>query len=156
MFSKRNLIKILSALVAVSIIVFIFFRTQNYPERIIINNRVINVEVVDNEVLMEKGLSGHKPLSDSEGMLFIFSTLGSHQFWMKDMAFSIDIIWFDFDRKIIHIEKDISPDTFPKTYSSKSPSLYTLEVSAGISDKFGLKIGDQFNFIQSNGRKLGL
>ena len=67
-------------------------------------------------------------------------------FWMKDMKFSIDIIWIDENMSVIHIEKSLSPDTYPKVYYPESPAKYVLEVSAGQADSLGLKIGDKIEF----------
>ncbi|MFZ2523353.1 MAG: DUF192 domain-containing protein, partial [Minisyncoccia bacterium] len=144
-------------IVAVVFLGLIFaFWGKSYPNNVLLNGSVIQVEIADDAVVMAKGLSGHKPLGSSEGMLFIFGSPGDHGFWMKDMTFSIDIIWFDKNKKIIHIEKSLSPETYPKTYSSKSDSLYVLELMAGTSDKLGLKIGDSFSFIKNTGRNLGI
>lgn len=155
MFSKKNLIKFFSVLIVVSVSTFIFFKTQTYPQRITIDNKVFDVEVVDNVVLMNKGLSGHKPLSDTQGMLFVFERPADNKFWMKDMTFSIDIIWFDVDKKIIYIEKGAKPESYPKIFGPNADSLYVLEINTGLADKLGLKIGDQFSFVKSNGIKLG-
>lgn len=155
-FTKRNLIKFLSALVIISVPTFIFFRTQTYPQRIQIQGNVFDVEVADNPALMSKGLSGHAPLNDKQGMLFVFSSPGKHDFWMKDMTFPIDIIWFGADKRIVYMEKSLSPKTYPKTYSPSEPSLYVLEINSGLSDKLGLKIGDQFVFVKRDSINLGL
>lgn len=155
MFNKKKLIILLVAVVAIVLSILFYFGTKSYPKRININNVIVNVEVVDNAVLMAKGLSGHEPLSELEGMLFVFSSPGLHYFWMKDMTFPLDIIWFDADKKIVHIEKGLSPNTYPKSYFSSEPSLYTLEVNSGFSDKFGLKIGDHFSFVEKDVIKLG-
>lgn len=140
-------------IIVVPVVLFSFWKST-YPERIKINNNVFSIEVADTPALMEKGLSGRKSISANEGMLFSFSAPGIHEFWMKDMKFSIDIVWFDSQRRVVHIEKSLSPSTFPKTFTSTVDSQYVLEILAGQSDKLGLKIGDQFNFVPKTERKL--
>jgi hypothetical protein len=45
----------------------------------------------------EKGLSVKDKLKENEAMLFVFEESAKHSFWMKDMKFPIDIIWFVLD-----------------------------------------------------------
>ncbi len=121
-----------------------------------INNQEIKVEIADTPALREQGLSGHKPLADNEGMLFVFDHAEKYNFWMKDMLFPIDIIWLaprslgeagiDSDFKIVDITKNVSPDTYPKTFAPILPAQYVLEVSAGLADKYSWQIGDQVKF----------
>lgn len=147
----------LSILASVFIIVGIFvftLRTKTYPERVLLVGKMFDVEVADNTVLMAKGLSGHKPLAENEGMIFVFEKPDNYGFWMKDMTFPIDIVWFDKDRKVVHIENSLSPESYPKTFYPGADSLYVLEISSGLSKKMGLKIGTTFEFIKSNDRKL--
>jgi uncharacterized membrane protein (UPF0127 family) len=94
-----------------------------------------------------KGLSDQEFLNPNEGMLFIFSGPGLHNFWMKDMNFSIDIIWLNEKLEVLYIEKDVEPESYtennkelfgPKYQLSK----YVFEVKAGVSDNLGIKVGD--------------
>ena len=98
-----------------------------------------------------QGLSGHKPLADNEGMLFIFDKPGMYGFWMKDMLFAIDIIWLapsevEGISKIVHMEKNISPNTYPKVFAPKEYTQYVLEVNAGIAEKNNWAVGDEVKF----------
>ena len=75
-------------------------------------------------------------------MIFEFPEEDFHSFWMKDMKFPIDIAWLDKNKKIIHIEKDVSPKTYPKIFNPAVLSLYALEISSGFLNKNNIKIGD--------------
>lgn len=92
------------------------------------------------------GLSGVASLSEDEGMLFVFEKPDTYDFWMKGMLFPLDIIWLDQDKKVIHIEKNALPESYPKAFGPDQNSAYVLEVVAGFSDKHKLKIGDQAEF----------
>jgi uncharacterized membrane protein (UPF0127 family) len=151
---KKTILVFVICFVVLGFWLYIFWK-DTYPHKISVNNVVFNVEIADNTYLMDKGLSGHAPLKDNEGMLFIFKNPGKYGFWMKDMNFPIDIIWFDENHRIVHIEKALSPSTYPKAFTPAEDSLYVLEVSSGISDKRGFKIGDTFEFIKNTGRNLG-
>lgn len=107
-----------------------------------IDNIKLSVEIADEPGEQIQGLSDKISLPQNEGMLFIFPAPFVAGFWMKDMNFPIDIIWIDKSRNIIGIEKAVSPDTFPKTFSPASPVKYVLEVNAGWADKNNIKIGD--------------
>src|SRR3989338_5701660 len=58
-----------------------------------IGDQAVRVTVADTPESRERGLSGRDGLASDEGMLFVFQNDGYHTFWMKDMLFSIDIIW---------------------------------------------------------------
>jgi len=114
-----------------------------------IGEKTILVEVVDTLETRNKGLSGRDGLNEGQGMLFVFETQDvSPAFWMKDMSFSIDIIWIN-DGKVVLISKEVPPpaaDTQDRSlplYTPQSVVDYVLEVSAGFSDQQDIKVGDK-------------
>ncbi len=115
---------------------------------LLIGNREINIILVKTPEEREMGLSGRTNLPANTGMLFVFETPRTYGFWMKDMLFSIDMIWLSADKHIIYIEKNVKPETFPKAFSPKDPALYVLEVKAGFSDKNNIKVGDTIKFLK--------
>jgi len=77
------------------------------------------------------GLSNRDSLPDGvDGMLFIFDEPNLHSIWMKDMNFSIDILWLDADFNIIDQALNTSPDTYPESFTPSIPALYVLELPA--------------------------
>ena len=106
----------------------------------------VNVTRADTPELRTQGLSGHPGLGVSEGMLFIFPEEARHSFWMKDMLFSIDIIWISSEGRVVAIEKHASPDSFPRSFTPNTPAQYVLEVAAGFSDAHGISEGDRVEF----------
>jgi uncharacterized protein len=90
-----------------------------------------------------KGLSGRQSLPDNWGMLFVFNHCGYHSFWMKDMNFPIDIIWLNQEGVVVDIAYNINPETWPKTFSPQKPACYGLEINAGLSDKYGIKLNQK-------------
>lgn len=111
------------------------------------NSPEISVIVADTEATRQQGLSGMKSLELNTGMLFVFEEPGRHNFWMKDMHFPIDIIWISETDTVVHVERNISPDTFPQLFSSSHNALYVVEVPAGFADKYGIDISDQVSFL---------
>jgi len=111
---------------------------------VVINDIKVKVEIADETAELAKGLSNRKSLDEDSGMLFVFATPGQPAFWMKDMNFSIDIIWIKDD-----VVVDIAPNLpvvaaeFLSTYTPKEPANYVLEVNAGFAKENGIKIGDR-------------
>ena len=70
-----------------------------------VNNIAISVELADTPKKQAMGLSGRETMAENRGMLFLYDKAGFYGFWMEDMRFPIDIIWFDEERKIIYYEK---------------------------------------------------
>lgn len=113
-----------------------------------IGNKKIFVEIVNTPERMQQGLSGRKKLNNDQGMLFDFSGLQERRpgFWMKDMKFDLDLVWIK-DKKIIGITPNVPR---PKSVDDKLPSYYpsgdinqVLEVNAGWSEKYKIKVGDE-------------
>jgi len=102
----------------------------------------ISLEVVRTNRDRSRGLSGRSFLDSKEGMIFVFPTSGIYGFWMKDMNFPIDIAWIDSDFKIIHMEENISPETYPKKFKSTLPADYVVEVVSGFFKGHKIKAGD--------------
>lgn len=102
----------------------------------------VQVDIVDTPSAQEKGLSGRSELSTNEGMLFIFPEDGIYQFWMKDMLLSIDMIWISQSGKVVYIEKNATPESYPTVFGPDTPTRYVLEVPAGFSDMHGVSVGD--------------
>ncbi len=114
---------------------------------IVVGENTFNTIVSDTEALRSKGLSGRTGLEADQAMIFVFDSPDMLGFWMKDMFFSIDMLWLDAESRIVSFEKNVSPDTYPKVFFPTSPSLYVIEFSAGTLDKIGISKGE---YIQIN------
>jgi hypothetical protein len=106
----------------------------------------VNVELARTEPQRARGLGGHAPLGEREGMLFIFDQPGLYAFWMKGMTFPLDIMWIEDDR-VVHLEVDLPPpgpgsrDADLPVYGPRNPAHLVLEVHAGFAKKHGVGIG---------------
>ncbi len=116
--------------------------------RIVIKNKEFVVEIADTDEKRIKGLSGRKSLSEDEGMIFVFDQPGMYGFWMKDMLFSIDIIWLSEEGRVVHIVKNAKPESFPEVFYPSSEAKYVLELPAGTADRLSLQIGDEVKLPQ--------
>lgn len=107
-----------------------------------INGTIVTAHVADTEEKRHQGLSGTNTLSPKEGMLFVFPKDDHHSFWMKDMTYPIDIIWFSAKKQIVDIAYTVSPETYSGSFSPQTNARYFLEVPAGFSSSHNLSIGD--------------
>jgi len=113
------------------------------PSRTVsLDGQTIRVMIADTEASREQGLGGLPGLAPDEGMLFIFPQDGVYAFWMKDMRFSIDMVWLSSSGKVIYIAQNISPNTFPKDFGPHSPARYVLELPANYTKEYNVSIGD--------------
>ncbi|MEX0672470.1 MAG: DUF192 domain-containing protein [Candidatus Paceibacterota bacterium] len=106
----------------------------------------VDVDVAQEPSERAQGLSGRTELLDGTGMLFVFEQPDRHSFWMKEMNFSIDMLWFSEDKRVVHIVKNASPESFPESFRPDEPALYVLEVPAGFSQEQGVEAGDSMGF----------
>jgi len=156
--------KIKSFLIIILLFVCIFLiLNKNYQNKILkenqninssntiysvkINETVLKVEVASSNNERAKGLSGRESLSADTGMLFVFNNSGKYSFWMKDMNFPIDIIWIDENSKIVFVEKDAKPESYPTLLGGLVDAKYVLETVSGFASKNNIKIGDTVDFL---------
>lgn len=132
--------------VAISAGLSVYERGHRYPHQTELNGTVLDIQVAVTDEEKELGLSGFSTLSENQGMLFIFDAPGRYGFWMKDMHFPIDIIWLDRDLTVVHVERSVSPDTYPNVFTPDADASYVLETASGFSEKNNLKEGDRADF----------
>ena len=103
------------------------------------------VDVSDNSLERTQGLMFRSSLDENKGMLFIFESSGLYSFWMKNTLIPLDIIWINENLEIIDIQRDAQPCTSEvcKSYSLSSEALYVLEINSGLTEKYGMNIGDK-------------
>ncbi len=110
------------------------------------SGRSITYEVAEDEEARSRGLSGRESLAEGTGMLFVFEENGQPCFWMKDMNFSIDMVWLNEARQVVHLESRVGPETFPDQFCPDEAARYVLEVNAGAAESLGLTEGAQASF----------
>lgn len=140
----------LAVLIELSFLFFLNLKSNNQRLILEINNQKIIAEVVNKSEDLAKGLSGRKRLKENQGMLFVFEEAGNYGFWMKDMKFSIDIIWIR-DNKIVGFNENVEPqigvsESELRIYYPSEPVQKVLEISVGGVKKYGLKTGDLVRF----------
>lgn len=124
---------------------------KNSSSRVNIGNKAtFTVEIADSEPERTQGYSNHSPISNQEGLLFVFSQKGNYPFWMKDMLFDLDFVIIS-DNRVVEIFENIpapinNRNKIEYVYPTK---LYDslLEIKAGSVKKFGIKVEDRVEII---------
>ena len=128
------------------------------------------VQIDDLEFLVElavepderiRGLSGRASLEAGTGMLFVFENAERLRFWMREMEFSLDIVWISEGCKVVDISVNV-PAPEPGTplndlprYSPESPAKYVLEINGGEAEALGLGVGDPVEFLDGLAGRYG-
>jgi uncharacterized membrane protein (UPF0127 family) len=154
---RKNLRLILAALLAVAVIAGFAVTAANNSDctkvyrnddQVSMGGRLFKTEVTKSFQEMQKGLGGRECIGENQAMLFNFGKEGQYGIWMKDMKFPIDVLWINDDKKIVAIEKNFTPETYPDNAINEKdkPASYVLEVKAGTADKLGLILGSPVSF----------
>ncbi len=120
---------------------------------IMIDDLVLEVQVADTEPRRVRGLMFQEQLPYDQGMIFVFNEPGIYSLWMLNMQFSLDMIWFDENGNIVHIEQNIPPcKTATEIMACQSiipnaESLYILEVASGFVEEFNITKESKLNII---------
>lgn len=141
--------------IVVTIFGVVFFLYQTYGQQLVdevfgeqkisifISDIPIVVTVADTPEKHQRGLSHVESLDEKEGMLFIFPKEGKYGFWMKDTLIPLDIIWINNDMEVVHIERNVRPESYPTIYHSPVPARFVVEANAFFASTFSLKVGDK-------------
>jgi len=104
---------------------------------------ILDLEIADNDYDIQTGLMHRASMKDNQAMLFIFEDEQPLSFYMKNTQISLDIIYLKSDGSIDSFVENAKPmDETP--LPSAGSVQYTLEIKAGLAEKWGLDIGDSF------------
>lgn len=110
-----------------------------------VEDNCFDVEIANTNEERIRGLSNRINLPENQGMLFIFERVEEQCMVMRDMKFSLDIMWLNEQKKILKIEENLSPDTYPDLFCADETK-YVLEFNRGFAEKHGLKTGTTLQF----------
>lgn len=100
----------------------------------------VEVEIASTPEATERGLMWRKELPAGKGMLFIFSAVSDHSFWMKNTLIPLDMIFIGPDLRVVGVVENAQPRTLVGRRVGR-PSRYVLEVPGGWSAKAGVGVG---------------
>lgn len=85
-----------------------------------------------------------EPLSLKSGMLFLYSDETNVTFWMKNVAFSLDILFIDASGKVIKIHENAKPNDLVGIHSGANIRA-VLEIRGGTTKRTQLEKGMMIN-----------
>lgn len=131
--------------------VFVFLKVASPPlpenaQTLWLKNVPITITIAKTNQERQRGLGGQASLPPNHGMFFVFDHDDYHSFWMENMHFAIDILWLDQNLTVVDTKLDVTPESYPTSFTPRSPARYVLEVSAGFSRDHEVTLGDRAHF----------
>ena len=114
----------------------------NYVE---IRGHRIQVEVVEDEAMQALGLMFRTELAQDAGMLFVYPGERQLSFWMLNTKIPLDILYFDARLRLVTVIDSARPCRVERCpgYPATHPSMYVLEINAGLANQWGVEPGDE-------------
>ncbi|HSW97181.1 MAG TPA: DUF192 domain-containing protein [Candidatus Saccharimonadales bacterium] len=117
-----------------------------------IKNHTIKLIVARTPQEQRQGLSDRDSLPEDTGMLFIFSQPDYYLFWMRHMKISLDIIYIN-NKTVVTVLDNVKNPQYsvenPPLLRPSAPADKVLEINAGLSKKYGIKVGDTIDITLS-------
>jgi len=114
-----------------------------------IGEEKFKVEIADTAEKQIRGLMFRKSVPDDFGMLFVYHDEDLRGFWMKNTLVHLDLIYLSRDKQVVDMFINVPPcESDPcKTYVSKKPAQYVLELRGNRAKELNIKIGDSVFFL---------
>jgi hypothetical protein len=112
----------------------------------------IVVEIPETTEEQSVGLMNRDPISYDQGMFFIFDKDRVQSMWMKNVNFSLDMIFVDNRQLILNIEENTEPRT-SNLYESNGLCKYVIEVLGGFCEKFKVEKNQKIEFVKHTNNK---
>ncbi len=100
-----------------------------------------DVEVVSTGDELRHGLMFRKELPKKTGMLFNFGSERRMSMWMKNTYIPLDMLFINQRGIIVDIAEHTTPHSL-ETITSRRPASAVLEIPAGTSNHYGIRVGD--------------
>jgi len=103
---------------------------------------VFFVDVADTPKEMQKGLMFVEEMPIEEGMIFLYPEQRQTFFWMKNTLIPLDIMFFDKNNELIHVEHSAIPhDKTPR--GPQGPICSVVEINGGLAKKMNIPLGSK-------------
>ena len=113
----------------------------------------IEAEVADEPNERALGLMNREKIDENKGMLFVYQYSSAPQFWMKNTLVSLDILFSDYEGRIIKIFENV-PRMSKKKITAGGGVFFVLEVNSGVVNEFEidtswtLNLSDFFEIVE--------
>ena len=106
------------------------------------------VEIAETHWSRAKGLMHRDALDANEGMLFVYERDRPVTFWMKNVAFPLDLLFIDSSGRIAYIVEEAAPDSNAPIASGVAVGS-VLELRGGASRRAQIRPGDTVSLAPS-------
>lgn len=152
-----NKIIIIFGLIILLVVGVIYFQvkgnqTMKTTGSVKIGDHTFATETVKDAEAQQIGLTKYNSIKEEQAMLFIFEQPGNYGFWMKNMKFSIDLLYINNDTIVSIVEKaePVAKDADnPTIYQPEAPADKVLEINAGLVEKYAIKKGDKVEITET-------
>lgn len=142
--------RFLTGLLAVLFLLTAGWSVHALPRDIIVirasdGNYRFNVELAATEAERAQGLMFRKELPTNAGMLFLYDRDQAVTFWMRNTYLPLDMVFIAADGKITQIVKNTKPLS-ENLIPSYTYIRAVLELNAGITNRYGIRVGDRVDY----------
>jgi uncharacterized membrane protein (UPF0127 family) len=103
------------------------------------------LSIADTEDERAKGLMFVKYMPQNEGMIFVYSEENVQAFWMKETYIPLDMVFVDKNWNVAGVLNNLPIlNTEPRRVTK--PSMYVIELNAGMAKKYGISEGSKVIF----------
>jgi uncharacterized membrane protein (UPF0127 family) len=144
--NKKNIYLLVVIIVLLSVGYWLWFKNAStgYEKKfMVINGDLYELMVADTTAKRTKGLSNTRPLLSNSGMVFVFDYEDLHGIWMKDMNYSIDVVWLDSLCRVTGAES-MTKESYPEVFYPYEPAKYILELPFN-SIVPNIEVGDELD-----------
>ena len=128
----------------------------NGPHTVIVDTEpgvaCFRVEIADTHWSRARGLMHRDALGEDEGMLFVYEREQPVTFWMKNVAFPLDLLFIDRSGRIVRIVKEAEPGSTVPIVSSVAVNA-VLEIRGGVSKRAQIKPGNKVSYLGAASRR---
>lgn len=149
--SKFNVVII--AILLLSVVCLSLYQKYYWPKaEIFFGGQNLKVLVAKTQAQKFEGCSNKDDLGKYDGMIFVFQERSQHPMVMRDMRFSLDIVWLD-NYVVVDMAKNLPTEPGKSElelipYIARTKNDMVLELPAGFLDKNEVKIGDKLVVIR--------
>lgn len=114
---------------------------QPKKESITIGDQIFFVTYALTDEDRAQGLMFVEEMPADEGMVFLYPSENILKFWMKNTLIPLDMLFFDADMRLIHIERNATPhDLSPR--GPDSPVCVIVELNGGMAENTNIHLND--------------
>ena len=120
-------------------------RQLQFEQPLLLNNIPLQAVIFQTKKERKMGLMQIAKMPNGKAALFIYPRPSSVNFWMKNTLISLDILYFDKDKKLIGIIKKAAPCTISPCLVYPANNIqYVIELNAGFVDQYQIQLGAIF------------